>query len=59
MNINFNKSSLWEFYEKVNVGAYLKLEFGDNRICKVFNLEMNEWNGNKKPQAMIVDIEIK
>ncbi len=37
-------------FQEIKVGSFIDM---------AFNLEMNEWNGNKKPQAMIVDIEIK
>ncbi len=37
-------------FQKIEVGSLIDI---------AFNLEMNEWNGNRTPQAMVVDINIK
>lgn len=37
---------------------FRKLKEGDI-VDVVFNLEMNEWNGNRNPQAMIIDIDAR
>jgi single-stranded-DNA-specific exonuclease len=42
--------SIAKKFKEVKVGSLIDL---------AFNLEMNEWNGNRNPQAMIVDINVK
>lgn len=45
------------------IGFSIAKKFKDlaegDMVDLVFNLEMNEWNGNRNPQAMIIDIDVK